>query len=449
MSRLQFLFSKQQHHRLWSLAIPIIISNISVPLIGLIDTAMIGHLSAAYYLGGVALGSTIISMISWLLGFLRMSTTGLTAQASGKNDHNDSFKVLIQSSALALILACIVLILQTPILNSALWFADASKEVIFYCKQYIEIRIWSLPFVLVNMVMLGWLLGQKLPKVAMWQVIIANVINLLLDIWFIIILDWKVEGAAWASLIADMTAFVVALIVVLKQCSKLPHMVILNWKATLFKAGYIKLISLNTNIFIRSLCLQLTLAFMTFYAAKHGDNVLAANAILLNLLLLISYGLDGIAYYAEVEVGNAYSQKKWQRLNNTVWMAWFWSGAVAALFALIFFSHGDLFIEMMTNVNAVIDSAKAHLFWLALMPLWAYSSYLFDGVFIGASKGSQMRNSMLFSTIVIFFPTWYLLQDYDNHALWAALSAFMFSRSATLGAYFIYSDGLKNAHSDN
>ena len=443
MSRLHFLFSKQQHHRLWSLAIPIIISNISVPLIGLIDTAMIGHLSAAYYLGGVALGSTIISMMAWLLGFLRMSTTGLTAQANGKNDPQQSFNVLIQGLLVALILAVIILLFQSTIINFALWFADASKEVLFYCKQYVAIRIWSLPFVLLNLVMLGWLLGQRLPKVAMWQVIIANVINLLLDIWFILILDWKVEGAAWASLIADVSAFVVALVVVFKRCNTLPRTVISQWQTAIFQAGYQRLLQLNTNIFIRSLCLQLTLAFMTFYAAKFGDNVLAANAILLNLLLLISYGLDGIAYYAEAEVGNAYGNKNWHRLNDTVWMAWFWSGVVAVIFALTFWQFGPIFISAMTNVVEVKAAAHDYLYWLALMPIWAYSSYLFDGVYIGASKGEAMRNSMLFSTLVIFFPTWYVFQSTENHALWAALSVFMLSRSATLGIHFIKTKGFK------
>ena len=443
MSRLQFLFSKQQHHRLWSLAVPIIISNISVPLIGLIDTAMIGHLSAAYYLGGVALGSTIISMIAWLLGFLRMSTTGLTAQASGQGDDKQSLMVLLHSVVVAVILAAVIVIFQTPIINSALWFADASDQVIFYCRQYVEIRIWSLPFVLINMVMLGWLLGKKLPKVAMWQVIIANVANLVLDTWFILILDWKVEGAAWASLIADITAFIVALTVVLKQCSTLSKNTSEHWKSLFFQQGYLRLISLNTDIFIRSLCLQLTLAFMTFYAAKYGDHILAANAILLNLLLLISYGLDGVAYYAEVEVGNAYANQKWKQLSDTVWMAWFWSGVIALVFAFAFYAHGELFINLMTNVKAVKLTAQSHLFWLALMPLWAYSSYLFDGVYIGASKGAAMRNSMLFSTLVVFFPTWYFLQEYNNHALWAALSIFMFSRSATLGVHFIKSKGFR------
>ena len=443
MSRLQFLFSKQQHRRLWSLAIPIIISNISVPLIGLIDTAMIGHLSAAYYLGGVALGSTIISMMAWLLGFLRMSTTGLTAQANGQNDQQQSFAVLVQGMLVATVLASLIVILQSPIINAALWFADASKEVIFYCKQYVSIRIWSLPFVLLNLVMLGWLLGQRLPKVAMWQVILANIINLILDIWFILILDWKVEGAAWASLIADISAFFVAFTVVLKQCNKLPTNIINQWRSVLWQAGYARLLQLNTNIFIRSLCLQLTLAFMTFYAAKFGDNVLAANAILLNLLLLISYGLDGIAYYAEAEVGNAYGNKNWHQLLATVWMAWFWSTVVAIVFAIVFYAFGETFISWMTNVTEVQSTAASYLLWLALMPIWAYSSYLFDGVYIGASKGTEMRNSMLFSTLVIFFPIWYLFQSFGNHALWLALSAFMLSRSLTLGIHFIKTKGLR------
>ncbi|MCL1077201.1 MATE family efflux transporter [Parashewanella spongiae] len=443
----QLLFSKQHNQRLWSLALPIIISNISVPLLGLVDTAMIGHLSAAYYLGGVALGSTIISMSTWLLGFLRMSTTGLTAQAHGQQDVQEQCKLLVQGAVLAFFLGLIVVLLQKPMLSMAMSLSAASEQVEFYCRQYVSIRIWSMPIVLLNLVMLGWLLGRRLPSVAMWQLIIANSVNIVLDAWFILGLGWDVAGAAWASVGADITAFLVATFMVYRQLSALRFNQFKLLIKQVFTSGYQKIISLNANIFIRSLCLQLTLTFMTFYAAIYGDSTLAANAVLLNLLMLISYGLDGIAYYAEVEVGQAYGKRAWVQLREAVVLSWFWSAVMAIIFALLFLSFGSSLVSLLTNITKVKYIADQYLIWLALMPLWSFGCYLFDGVYIGAAKGAQMRNSMIFSTVLVFFPFWYVLQDFGNHSLWAALSAFMLSRSATLGIHFVYQKGFQNESS--
>ncbi|WP_133408104.1 MATE family efflux transporter [Parashewanella tropica] len=433
MSRFSILFCKDQHRRLWSLAIPIIISNISVPLLGLVDTAMVGHLSEAYYLGAVALGSTVISLMIWLCGFLRMSTTGLTAQASRSD--SDQARLLVQGAAMAVVLGLGILVFQQPIIQLALTLSDTSQEVAHYFQQYVSIRIWSMPLALVNLVMLGWLLGKRLPKVAMWQLIIANSVNIVLDFWFIWGLGLGVAGAAWASVFADFTAFIIASYFVFQQWKKLP-LPDINIIELLKQAGYRQLLSLNRDIFIRSLCLQLTLAFMTFYAARLGDNVLAANAVLLNLLLLISYALDGVAYYAEVEVGEAYGKQQWQKLTESVWLAWFWSGVIALGFAFIFYFSGTYLIALLTDLPDIRSTANDYLIWLALLPLWSFSCYLFDGVYIGLAKGKIMRNSMIFSTLAVFFPLWWLTQTFGNHALWLALSGFMLSRSLTLGLHY-------------
>ncbi|RLV60451.1 MATE family efflux transporter [Parashewanella curva] len=434
MSRFSILFCKDQHRRLWSLAIPIIISNISVPLLGLVDTAMVGHLAEAYYLAAVALGSTVISLMIWLCGFLRMSTTGLTAQASDST--TSQAKLLVQGTVMAVLLGLLLLVFQQPIIQLALALSDTSDEVAHYFQQYVSIRIWSMPLALVNLVFLGWLLGKRLPKVAMWQLIIANSVNILLDLWFIWGLGWGVAGAAWASVCADITAFAVASYFVIQQWQKLqlPQLKIIE---LLKQAGYQQLLSLNRDIFIRSLCLQLTLAFMTFYAARLGDHVLAANAVLLNLLLLISYALDGVAYYAEVEVGEAYGKKQWQKLTESVWLSWFWSGMIALGFAMVFYLLGPHLIALLTDIPHVRTTANNYVIWLALLPLLSFGCYLFDGVYIGLAKGKTMRNSMIFSTLVVFFPLWWLTKDWGNHALWLALSAFLLSRSLTLGLHFL------------
>ncbi|QDE29690.1 MATE family efflux transporter DinF [Shewanella polaris] len=438
MSVSSLLLNRQKNRQLLALATPMILSNITIPLLGLVDTAVIGHLGQAYYLGGVALGSTIITLIVWLLGFLRMSTTGLVAQAYGANDTSTQHQLLIQGCSLALILGLACVILQSPLLNFALSLSDASEQVMFYCRQYVNIRIWSLPFALVNLVLLGWLLGRQAPKAAMWQLIIANSANIILDIVFVMVFKWNVQGAALASVIADISAFSVGLVMVKRQLKltgelNLSHMISqLTWR------GYARLLTLNRDIFIRSLCLQAAFSFMTFYGAGLGDNIIAANAVLLNLLMLISYALDGIAYYAEAEVGRAFGKKDPKLLHESVVLAFCWSAMVAVLFSLLFWLTGPWIIQLLTNIEAVQDAANNDLIWLIFMPILAFGCYLFDGVYIGAARGNIMRNSMIIATFGIYFPCWYLLQGWGNDSLWAAMSVFMLCRSLTLGWHYYY-----------
>ncbi len=438
MTPVELLRNKQKNRQLLALALPMILSNITVPLLGLVDTAVVGHLSNAYYLGGVAVGSTIITLILWMLGFLRMATTGLVAQSYGAGDTQAQYKLLLQAGSLALILGVSAIALQLPILNGALMLTDATAEVERYCREYFQIRIWSTPFALLNLVLLGWLLGRQQPKAAMWQLIVANCANIMLDLLFVLGLDWGVKGAALASVFADIAGFSVALMMVYKHVQKTGGFDFLKLRKTLSFASYHKLLSLNADIFIRSLCLQIAFAFMTFQGAGLGDNTVAANAVLLNLLLLISYALDGIAYYAEAEVGRAYGQKNKALMRDSVTLAWLWSGISATLFTLLFAFGGGTIIELLTNIEAVRLVADQYLFWIVLLPLLSFGSYLFDGVYIGAAMGKVMRNSMIISTFGVFFPVWYLLQDIGNHALWAAMSAFMLARSITLTLHYRY-----------
>lgn len=441
---LALLLNGTKNRQLFALALPMILSNITVPLLGLVDTAVIGHLSDAYYLGGVALGSTIITLIIWLLGFLRMATTGLVAQAYGANDTASQLKLLVQGAMLATGLGIAVILLQLPILNLALGLSEASVEVERYCREYFQVRVWSTPFALLNLVMLGWLLGRQQPKAAMWQLILANLANIILDVLFVMGFGWGVKGAALASVCADITAFSVALYMVLQQLKLSSQFKFDQLRVHLTFAGYGKLLKLNSDIFIRSLCLQAAFAFMTFHGAGLGDNTVAANAVLLNLLVLISYALDGIAYYAEAEVGKAYGQKRAQQLHEAVVLAWCWSAITAVGFTLIFSLWGSHIIELLTSIDKVRTTAQTYLIWLVLLPLWSFSSYLFDGVYIGAAQGKVMRNSMIIATFGAFFPTWYLLQsllpsEQANHALWAAMTAFMLTRSLTLAAHYRFS----------
>ncbi|MDO6678092.1 MATE family efflux transporter [Shewanella sp. 4_MG-2023] len=443
MSIKALLFNSQKNRQLFALALPMILSNITIPLLGLVDTAVIGHLSEAYYLGGVALGSTIITLIVWLLGFLRMSTTGLVAQAYGANDTVTQQKLLVQGACLALLFGGAAVLLQQPLLDFAMSLSQASAQVQQFCREYVEIRIWSVPFALLNLVLLGWLLGRQAPKAAMWQLIIANIVNIVLDVVFVIGLNWNVKGAALASVIADMCAFTVAAVIVKRALYQQADFSLRQLMVHISLKGYSRLLKLNRDIFIRSLCLQASFTFMTFYGAGLGDDIIAANAVLLNLLMLISYALDGIAYYAEAEVGRAVGQKNLNLLHDSVTLAASWSALFALGFSLLFYFAGSNIIGLLTNIELVQQQAEHYLIWLVFMPLLAFGSYLFDGVYIGAAQGKIMRNSMILSTFGVFFPCWYLLQEYGNNALWAAMSAFMLCRSLSLALHYRYSDCFK------
>ncbi|QYJ93931.1 MATE family efflux transporter [Shewanella spartinae] len=438
MSPLNLLLNKQKNSQLFALAVPMILSNITVPLLGLVDTAVVGHLSNAYYLGGVAVGSTVITLILWILGFLRMSTTGLVAQAFGAKELNTQYRLLMQSASLALLLSLLVLLLQQPIIATAMALSDASEQVQYYSQAYFNIRIWSTPFALVNLALLGWLLGRQQPKAAMWQLIAANLTNILLDLLFVIGLGWGVEGAALASVLADMTGFAVAASMVVRTIKRQGGFEFLTLLSSLSLNSYQRLVRLNLDIFIRSLCLQLAFAFMTFQGANLGDNTVAANAVLLNLLLLISYALDGIAYYGEAEVGRAVGEKSHERMTQSITLAGLWSAIFALLFTLFFALWGEQIIKLLTNISEVRQEAQAYLGWVVALPLLAFGSYLFDGVYIGAAQGKAMRNTMILATFGVFFPTWLLLQGYGNHALWAAMSLFMLTRSLSLALDYHY-----------
>lgn len=438
MSPLKLLLNKQKNARLFALAVPMILSNITVPLLGLVDTAVVGHLSNAYYLGGVAVGSTVITLILWILGFLRMSTTGLVAQTYGANDTQGQYRLLIQSASLALLFSLLILALQQPIIKAAMALSDASEQVQYYSQAYFNIRIWSTPFALLNLALLGWLLGRQQPRAAMWQLIAANLCNIVLDILFVIGFDWGVEGAALASVLADITGFAVAATMVARVIGQQGNFAFLPLCKSLSLQCYQRLVHLNLNIFIRSLCLQLAFAFMTFQGANLGDTTVAANAVLLNLLLLISYALDGIAYYGEAEVGRAVGERNAKHMSQSVTLAGLWSGIFALLFVLFFALSGKQIIQLLTNIPQVRQEAEAYLGWVIAMPLLAFGSYLFDGVYIGAAQGKAMRNTMIIATFGVFFPTWGLLQDYGNHALWAAMSLFMLTRSLSLALDYRY-----------
>ncbi|MET6757197.1 MATE family efflux transporter DinF [Pseudoalteromonas sp. NCIMB_1079] len=427
----QFLIHNKAHHKsLLLLAGPMILSNITVPLLGIVDTAVIGHLGSAHYLAGIALGSAVISILFWLAGFLRMSTTGLVAQAYGKNDLTQLAALLKRSLLLASAVAVLLIVLSPLIKHAIAYLSAANSDVLNQAYQYFSIRIFSAPAALCNLVLLGWMLGVHYGRGPFYLLLVTNIVNIVLDIYFVVYLDWAVSGAAWASLIADYTALVFALFLVAKLAKK--QDIDLNVPNWLSISKMAELLSLNRDIFIRSLILQLCFSFMTFYAARIGETTLAANAVLLNFLMLVSFALDGVAYASEAKVGQAKGQGSVKNIELWVKISVFWGMLFGVLYSLFFALFGNTIIKLLTNVPEVIQEATHYLPWIVVLPILAMSCFLFDGVFVGLTRAKNMRNSMILSAGVGFFGVFWVFIDLQNNGLWLAMSCFMLMRGVTL-----------------
>ena len=427
----QFLIHNKAHHKsLLLLAGPMILSNITVPLLGIVDTAVIGHLGSAHYLAGIALGSAVISILFWLAGFLRMSTTGLVAQAYGKNDLTQLAALLKRSLLLASAVAVLLIVLSPLIKHAIAYLSAANGDVLNQAYQYFSIRIFSAPAALCNLVLLGWMLGVHYGRGPFYLLLVTNIVNIVLDIHFVVYLDWAVAGAAWASLIADYTALVFALFLVAKLAKK--QDIDLNVPNWLSISKMAELLSLNRDIFIRSLILQLCFSFMTFYAARIGETTLAANAVLLNFLMLVSFALDGVAYASEAKVGQAKGQGSVKNIELWVKISVFWGMLFGVLYSLFFALFGNTIIKLLTNVPEVIQEATHYLPWIVVLPILAMSCFLFDGVFVGLTRAKNMRNSMILSAGVGFFGVFWVFIDLQNNGLWLAMSCFMLMRGVTL-----------------
>ena len=411
-----------------------VFSNITTPLLGLVDTWVIGHLGQAWFLGGVSVGATLINLIFWLLGFLRMSTTGLTAQAHGAADGRAQLDTLLRALGLAIALGLALLLLLFPLLPRLIALSGGSPEVQLYAGQYVAVRIWSAPAALCNLVIMGWLLGMQDARSPMVMLILTNLVNMALDALFVLGLGWQVRGVAAASVMADYCALAVGIWLVRRQLGQLAPTVWQDgWQRWRQLAPMVRLLGLNRDIFLRSLCLQLCFAFMTLQGARLGDVAVAANAVLLNFLMLISYGLDGFAYAVEAMVGRAIGQRDRQKLQEAIVLNLGWAALIASGFTLVFALFGAHLIGYITDIPAVVAEAHRHLPWLIAMPLLAVWCFLLDGVFIGATRAREMRNSMLLAAFGGFFPIWWLCQAWGVAALWAAMAALMVGRGLSLG----------------
>ena len=417
--------------RVWSLAWPIMLANLSVPLVGAVDTAVVGRLPDPAYIGAVAVGAIIFSFLYWGFSFLRMGTTGFVAQSLGAGDRDELRAVIGRALLLATILGVAIVILQQPLGYGALRAMDASARVEELAFAYFSVRIWSAPAALANYAVLGFLIGAQSTRSALLLQLVLNLTNVVLDLLFVTGFGWDVRGVALATLISEYTAAAVGVWIVFAYLRKSGG----RWRRdTLLSLPRIKeLLRVNANIMVRTLCLTFAFFYFTSTGAGFGDTVLAANAVLMHFQNFLAFGLDGFAHATEALVGSAIGRRDRGELRGVITAASVWALGFALLFSLVFVVAGDALIGLITGLPEVRAAASDYLWWLVLSPLVSVWSFQLDGIFIGATRTATMRNAMLVSLAVYLFCAWSLIPIWGNHGLWLALTIFMLFRAITLG----------------
>ena len=418
------------HRKVWGLAAPMILSNISVPLVALVDSTVIGHLPHAHQLGAVAVGATLFTFMMGMMGFLRMGSTGFAAQAAGRADGAALRQVLVQGLLLALVFAMLLGLVALPFSQLALQLMDPSAALHQSTEDFFHTRLLGLPAALASYALVGWFLGTQNARAPLAILLATNLLNIALNLWFVLGLDWGVVGSARASVIAEWSAALLGLALTRPALRAYPgHMA---WAALKRWHAWRPLLAVNRDIFVRSLALQLVFLLIAIQGARLGESTVAANALLLNGLMLTSYALDGLAHAVEALCGHAIGARDRHGLRRALVVAGGWSLLVGLVFGVLFLLGGHLFIDLQTDIDSVRQAAYPYLPYLALLPLIAVWSYLLDGLFIGATRAREMRNAMLLS-VVMALPLAWMASGLGNHGLWLAFLGFMGLRAVTLG----------------
>lgn len=420
--------------RVLTLTFPIILSNATVPLLGAVDTAVVGHLDSPHYIGAVAVGALIFSYVFWGFGFLRMATTGLAAQAHGRRDANGVRAVFARAAFIAVVAGLAVMVLQYPIIELAMSLIAPSPAVEASARDYFAVRIWASPATLMQYCMLGWLLAMRDSRAVFIFQVVLNSINIILDILFVQGFGWDVRGVAGATVIADYSG------VVLGWFLMQPHLKRLGgtWRGIgiLDRAQLSKLMKINGDIFVRTLALTSAFALFTSFSARFGEVTLAANAVLQNFLMFGSFALDGFAHAAETLVGQAYGAERRKQFLWAVRKTTIWSIISAVVMAALFAAAGPWIIDGLTSIPEVRAASYEYLVWAVILPITGVLGFQFDGVFLGAMQTKQWRNMMLLSVAIYGLFAWWAVETGSNHMLWAAFNAFFLLRGVTLALLF-------------
>lgn len=418
------------HKRVLGVAAPIVLANATIPILGAVDTAVVGQLGQAAPIGAVGIGAIIITAIYWLFGFLRMGTTGLTAQAIGSGDKSETSALLVRGLIIGLVSGLILIVSQVPLFLGALQLSPASIEVEGMAQQYLHIRVYSAPAAIALFGITGWLIAKEKTRAVLLLQLLLNGVNIILDLLFVLHLGWGVEGVAIATLIAEWLGLIFGLWLAREGFNNGYWK---NWVQIFDRSRLLKMAKVNSDIMIRSVLLQIGIVSFLFLGSSFDDATLAANQVLIQFLNFTSYALDGFAFTAEALVGQALGAKNRALFRKSAIMTSQWGVGSAVLMAFVFFVFGDNIIKLMTTAEDVRAVSHTYLPWMILAPLIGVAAWMLDGIFIGATRTTDMRNMMAVSFAVYLIALAVLLPRYGNHGLWASLIVFSIARGVTLG----------------
>ncbi|MGY8993880.1 MAG: MATE family efflux transporter [Rhodospirillales bacterium] len=422
------------NRRVWRMAGPIILSSISVPILGAVDTAVVGQLPGAEQIAAVGAGTTIFNVLFQTLLFLRMGTLGLTAQAVGANDGDEIRAALARPSGLALVIGFGLIVLQVPLAWIAFNAIGASPGVTDLARDYFAVRIWVAPAFLCNLALVGWFIGIQRPRVVLALQVVINGINVGLDLWFVLGLGWGVTGVAWASLTAQYVGLGLGLMV---AHNRLRH-VAGFWRLELLRRAepLKRMLNINSDIFMRTLCLAGCMAVITAIGARSGDLVLATNTIMLSLTFVASYGLDGFAHAVSALAGTAAGARDRRQFRLAVRYCGGWAVGVAGFMSGIYLVTGPAIIDLMTEDGAVRALCREYLPWVIAGPFYSVWCFLLDGIFVGATRARDMRNMAFLSALAFIASATIFVPLMGNHGLWLSYVVFMLTRAVTLGSRY-------------
>ena len=420
--------------KILNLAIPSIISNITVPLLGLVDTSITGHMGEARYIGAIAVGSMIFNVTYWLFGFLRMGTGGLTAQAYGREDMQEALTTGFRSLIISSIIGTLIILFQMPLLSFALWFIAPEQGVMSLTRLYCDICIWGAPATLGLFALNGWFVGMQNTKIPMAISISQNIINILLSLTFVYGYDMKIDGVALGTLIAQWAGFIIGLV----------SMLLMAWKTTvpvsredLFDHVALKhFFTVNRDIFIRTIFLVAVNLYFIAAGAQFGETILAVNTLLMQFFTLYSFVMDGFAYAAEALCGRYYGARDNASLNRAIRRIFLWSLGLTVIYTIVYVFGGSSFLTLLTDNTTVITASSDYLPWAMLIPFAGIVAFVWDGVFIGMT----LTRGMLLGTCVasgVFFVTYLSFASImGNHSLWLAFILYLLFRGITQSVYY-------------
>ena len=418
------------------LAIPNIISNISVPLISAVDTALMGHLSSGH-LAALGIGAMIFVFLYGSFNFLRMGTTGLTAQAFGENDSKEMANTLFRAIMIGLFIAVVLMLFRAPLLEISSYLMNVDASYHDKVARYFDIRIYAAPAVLLQFALMGWFFGMQNAIIPLLMTLVINLVNIFLSYYLVNHLHLGIEGAAYGTLVAQYIGVVFGFIMIARYSDILK---LASYHDSLQKEKLLRFFSVNKDIFIRTLALTFSLAFFYSQAAKHSQETLSTMVLLLQFMIWMAFALDGFANAAESLVGKYYGAKDWKNFNKAIAYNFYWAGGFALMFSLVYYFFGKTLLELYTNQTHLITLSLPYMWLVALLPLLSFVAFIFDGVFVGMTASKSMRDAVLLSTL-LFVGIFYLTRGIDYAwALWGSFVLFFVFRGL-LQSWMFYKKG--------